>query len=107
MSHEHRALGFRPPPGSLAAEAQAAAARHPEGDGSHLDEDTLRDVALRDAERIKAVREMGGKGASFLWFMCGVWVCADLCFVEYLEGGSGETNADQAVPDAAGEAKAE
>ena len=26
MSQEHRALGFRPPPGSLAAEAQAAAA---------------------------------------------------------------------------------
>lgn len=31
MSHEHRALGFRPPPGSLAAEAQAAAAKHSEG----------------------------------------------------------------------------
>ncbi|PSS30858.1 hypothetical protein PHLCEN_2v2585 [Hermanssonia centrifuga] len=31
MSHEHRALGFRPPPGSLAAEAQAAAAKHPDG----------------------------------------------------------------------------
>ena len=30
MSHEHRALGFRPPPGSLAAEAQAAAAKHTE-----------------------------------------------------------------------------
>lgn len=28
MSHEHRALGFRPPPGSLAAEAQTAAAKH-------------------------------------------------------------------------------
>ena len=27
MSHEHKALGFRPPPGSLAAEAQAAAAK--------------------------------------------------------------------------------
>lgn len=33
MSHEHRALGFRPPPGSLAAEAQAAAAKHAEGNG--------------------------------------------------------------------------
>lgn len=31
MSHEHRALGFRPPPGSLAAEAQAAAAKHADG----------------------------------------------------------------------------
>jgi hypothetical protein len=27
MSHEHRALGFRPPPGSLAAEAQALVAK--------------------------------------------------------------------------------
>ncbi|KAI0345168.1 hypothetical protein BDW22DRAFT_1354060 [Trametopsis cervina] len=27
MSHEHRALGFRPPPGSLAAEAQAIVAK--------------------------------------------------------------------------------
>ena len=26
MSHEHRALGFRPPPSSLAAEAQAQTA---------------------------------------------------------------------------------
>ncbi|KAI8972599.1 hypothetical protein BD414DRAFT_525256 [Trametes punicea] len=58
MSHEHRALGFRPPPGSLAAEAQSAAARHPEGDGTHLDDDTLREIALRDAERIKADREL-------------------------------------------------
>ncbi|KAH9856286.1 hypothetical protein C2E23DRAFT_901017 [Lenzites betulinus] len=58
MSHEHRALGFRPPPGSLAAEAQSAAARNPEGDGTHLDDDTLRAIALRDAERIKADREV-------------------------------------------------
>ena len=27
MSHEHRALGFRPPPGSVAAEAQALVAK--------------------------------------------------------------------------------
>lgn len=58
MSHEHRALGFRPPPGSLAAEAQSAAARHPDGDGTHIDDDTLREIALRDAERIKADREL-------------------------------------------------
>ncbi|KAI0351669.1 hypothetical protein OH77DRAFT_1487134 [Trametes cingulata] len=58
MSHEHRALGYRPPPGSLAAEAQSAAARHPSGDGTHLDDDTLREIALRDAERIKADREL-------------------------------------------------
>ncbi|KAI0772476.1 hypothetical protein BD413DRAFT_43865 [Trametes elegans] len=58
MSHEHRALGFRPPPGSLAAEAQSAASRHPDGEGTHPDEDTLREIALRDAERIKADREL-------------------------------------------------
>ncbi|KAM5538839.1 hypothetical protein V8D89_007561 [Ganoderma adspersum] len=59
MSHEHRALGFRPPPGSLAAEAQSAAARHPEGDGTRVDDNMLREVAVRDAERIKADREVG------------------------------------------------
>ncbi|KAI0370912.1 hypothetical protein BV20DRAFT_1112882 [Pilatotrama ljubarskyi] len=64
MSHEHRALGFRPPPGSLAAEAQSAAARHPDGDGTHLDDDTLREIALRDAERIKADRELNLHGES-------------------------------------------
>ncbi|KAI0742651.1 hypothetical protein C8Q80DRAFT_1189887 [Daedaleopsis nitida] len=62
MSHEHKALGFRPPPGSLAAEAQSAAARHPEGNGTHLEEDTLREIALRDAERIKADRELNMVG---------------------------------------------
>ena len=62
MSHEHKALGFRPPPGSLAAEAQSAAARHPEGDGTHLDDNTLREIALRDAERIKADRELSMVG---------------------------------------------
>ncbi|KAI0830120.1 hypothetical protein BC628DRAFT_1356503 [Trametes gibbosa] len=67
MSHEHRALGFRPPPGSLAAEAQSAAAarsrsRRADGDGdvggARVDDETLRAVALRDAERIMAGREM-------------------------------------------------
>ena len=32
MSVEHKVLGFRPPHDSLAAAAQAAAARHPEGE---------------------------------------------------------------------------
>lgn len=31
MSEEHKALGHRPPPDSLAAQAQAAAAKHPQG----------------------------------------------------------------------------
>ncbi|KAI0696397.1 hypothetical protein C8T65DRAFT_663814 [Cerioporus squamosus] len=62
MSHEHKALGYRPPPGSLAAEAQSAAARHPEGDGTHLDDNTLREIAVRDAERIKADRELNMVG---------------------------------------------
>ncbi|CCM00969.1 uncharacterized protein FIBRA_03017 [Fibroporia radiculosa] len=59
MSHEHRALGFRPPPGSLAAEAQAAAARHPDGAGmATVDAEILKEIAMRDAERIKADREL-------------------------------------------------
>ncbi|GBE87028.1 hypothetical protein SCP_1002740 [Sparassis crispa] len=58
MSHEHRALGFRPPPGSIAAEAQAAAARHPEGDGVVVDKEVLKEIAIKDAERIKADREL-------------------------------------------------
>lgn len=31
MSEEHKALGYRPPPGSLASQAQTAAAKHPAG----------------------------------------------------------------------------
>ncbi|KAH9948083.1 hypothetical protein B0H21DRAFT_735292 [Amylocystis lapponica] len=62
MSHEHRALGFRPPPGSLAAEAQAAAAKHPDGDGPTVDEGFLKQIALRDAEKIKADREVNVVG---------------------------------------------
>ncbi|KAH9915329.1 uncharacterized protein B0H18DRAFT_1042033 [Fomitopsis serialis] len=59
MSHEHKALGFRPPPGSLAAEAQAAASKHPEGAGvPTVDPELLKDIALKDAERIKADREV-------------------------------------------------
>ncbi|KZT05280.1 uncharacterized protein LAESUDRAFT_813647 [Laetiporus sulphureus 93-53] len=66
MSHEHRALGFRPPPGSLAAEAQAAAAKHPEGDGDTVDCEVLKEVALRDAERIKADRELNVAGEVYV-----------------------------------------
>ncbi|EMD35036.1 hypothetical protein CERSUDRAFT_125023 [Gelatoporia subvermispora B] len=62
MSHEHRALGFRPPPGSLAAEAQAAAARHPDGDGTTVGENLLKEIAVRDAEKIKADRELNMVG---------------------------------------------
>lgn len=54
MSTEHKALGYRPPPGSLAADAQAAAAKHPEGgaDGARVDPQTLAQAALKDAARI-------------------------------------------------------
>jgi hypothetical protein len=55
MSAEHKALGYRPPPGSLAAEAQAAAAKHPD---AHLDVDpaALREAAVEDAARIVSKR---------------------------------------------------
>jgi hypothetical protein len=56
MSAEHKALGYRPPPGSLAAEAQAAAAKHP---NAHLDIDAtiLREAAREDAARIARERD--------------------------------------------------
>jgi len=71
MSHEHRALGFRPPPGSLAAEAQAAASKHPhptghpetEVVGKHsVKDDVLREAAWKDAERIRMTRELEENG---------------------------------------------
>ena len=48
MSEEHKARGYRPPPGSLAAKAQRAAAAHPETKG-HIDPATLADAAIKDA----------------------------------------------------------
>ena len=60
MSEEHKALGHRPPPDSLAAQAQTFAARnqtlHPEDDALTVDEDILRQAAIADAERIKKER---------------------------------------------------
>ncbi|KAH9948520.1 hypothetical protein B0H21DRAFT_846733 [Amylocystis lapponica] len=52
MSAEHKALGYRPPPGSLAAEAQAEAARHPAARPLGLNADELTQAALADAARI-------------------------------------------------------
>lgn len=60
MSVEHKVLGFRPPHGSLAAEAQAAAAKHPEVKGvPPPDPEKLREAAKVDAERILAERIKG------------------------------------------------
>ena len=59
MSVEHKALGYRPPPGSLAAEAQAEAAKHPET-SAQISEEQIRLAALADAERIKQEREKNG-----------------------------------------------
>ena len=52
MSEEHKALGYRPPPGSLAAEAQAAAAKHPNSSAG-IDAATLAKAALEDAKKIE------------------------------------------------------
>jgi hypothetical protein len=53
MSVEHKVLGFRPPPGSLAAEAQAAAAKHPDVSGVQPPAtEKLNEAAKVDAERI-------------------------------------------------------
>ena len=45
-------LGFRPPKGSLAAEAQAAAAKHPDAHAG-LDDLDIAQAALDDAKRIE------------------------------------------------------
>jgi len=55
MSLEHKALGYRPPPGSLAAEAQHAASVHPATQAT-IAEDILSQAALRDAARIASER---------------------------------------------------
>lgn len=52
MSEEHKALGYRPPPGSLAAEAQSAAAKHPNARAG-VDPTILAKAALEDAKRIE------------------------------------------------------
>ena len=59
MSLEHKALGYRPPPGSLAAEAQAQAAKHPQA-GAQISEEAMRLAALADAEKIKQERSKAG-----------------------------------------------
>lgn len=65
MSEEHKALGYRPPPGSLAAEAQAAAAKRPVKDIScGVTPEQLREIALKDAERIKKEREAAEASAA-------------------------------------------
>ncbi|RPD60835.1 hypothetical protein L227DRAFT_547247 [Lentinus tigrinus ALCF2SS1-6] len=61
MSEEHRALGYRPPPGSLAATAQAEAAKHPDA-STGADSVTLAQAALQDAKKIEA--ERNGNGTS-------------------------------------------
>ncbi|KAJ8075067.1 hypothetical protein PM082_019394 [Marasmius tenuissimus] len=60
MSEEHKALGYRPPPGSLAADAQSAAAKHPEGKAS-IDQTVLQQAAIKDAARISSERRSGSR----------------------------------------------
>ncbi|THH17974.1 hypothetical protein EUX98_g9031 [Antrodiella citrinella] len=63
MSEEHKALGYRPPPGSLAAEAQAAAAKHPHSSAG-LDPTLLTKAAIADAKKIESTRRSSGGSAS-------------------------------------------
>ena len=57
MSEEQSELGHRPPPGSLAAEAQSAAQFHPEGEPGvpHPDPTTLSEAVREDAQRVVCV----------------------------------------------------
>ncbi|CDO70435.1 hypothetical protein BN946_scf184999.g76 [Trametes cinnabarina] len=68
MSEEHRALGYRPPPGSLASQAQAVIARHESRRADEhaltLDEEQIRQAALADAERIKQQKEGSAEGSA-------------------------------------------
>lgn len=55
MSEEHKALGHRPPPGSLASQAQSAAAKHPQGAASSQPPThALQRAALEDAAAMEA-----------------------------------------------------
>ena len=63
MSIEHKALGYRPSPGSLAAEAQAEAAKHSQT-AAQISEEQLRLAALADAEQIKNERGESGTDPS-------------------------------------------
>ncbi|EJD54397.1 hypothetical protein AURDEDRAFT_79282, partial [Auricularia subglabra TFB-10046 SS5] len=56
MSEEHKILNYRPPPNSLAAQAQAAAAKHPDAPGAVNDIQELKRLAADDAVRIQAER---------------------------------------------------
>ncbi|KXN82380.1 hypothetical protein AN958_02618, partial [Leucoagaricus sp. SymC.cos] len=56
MSEEHRTLGYRPPPGSLASEAQAAASKHDTGNLAKHNIETLQQAAKEDADRISKER---------------------------------------------------
>lgn len=63
MSEEHKALGYRPPPGSLAAEAQAAASKHSDTTSAGITAEQIREAALADAERIKKERDAQNEGS--------------------------------------------
>jgi hypothetical protein len=61
QSAEQKALGYRPPAGSLAAEAQAAAAKHPDGasETTALSKDELKEMAVTDAAAVELERRGG------------------------------------------------
>ena len=55
MSEEHKALGHRPPPSSLAAQAQSAAVKHPGGAAqTQPAAHSLLRAALEDAASIES-----------------------------------------------------
>ena len=56
MSEEHKVLGYRPPSNSLAAQAQRAAAQHPDAPGAVNDIQELKRLAADDAARVEAER---------------------------------------------------
>lgn len=57
MSAEHKALGYRPPPGSLAAQAQSAADKH----ASHSDDKATEEAARHSQQKVKRYRPHAGQ----------------------------------------------
>ncbi|EPQ55624.1 hypothetical protein GLOTRDRAFT_128844 [Gloeophyllum trabeum ATCC 11539] len=56
-SEEHKALGYRPPSDSLAAQAKSEASMNPQGaGGTELNRAELRGLAQADAARVEAER---------------------------------------------------
>ncbi len=72
MSEEHKALGHRPPPGSLAAQAQAAAAKHPQG--AAATQPLLHDLQRAALEDAAVIEGAAANGIDLNYIGEGLWL---------------------------------